>query len=384
MNRTLFLCITTSLILGCSSENSFTGKSPRKGRIAPVQSGDVNGSTIDSATGYGGKTVDDGTGKNGTTIGDGTGKNPGTIGDGTGKNPGTIDDGTGMGPDTVGGNNSGVPLPTVKNDGDATVGTEVATNSCLNKQQKVLVLDFKSGWWEGAGVDFFQKVFAPLARDACTLEPVVEYYHVTKLTELLYKTDIDVASFTQVWILSGSFQDDSDLVPESKLLAELIGKLKASTANIFIGAGNGTFDHSNSFAKAIIGVDIFASGRKVRGDVGKVTKANAVTRTELSGLGKDLLTGIAAELPDHTEVGDKNPMGSDHIILDPSKYTLNSKCRMATDGPVQGLLPCIGRLAVGNRRIVIDSGIQRIYNLYDSSEKDLQRYVTNVVRALSK
>lgn len=266
----------------------------------------------------------------------------------------------------------------------STTDTSIRVEPCNDVKQQILVLDFKSGWWGGDGGDFFETILGHIS-NSCATKPYIEYYHLTKAEEN-NSPNFDVSKFTQIWILSGSYMDEVDLTKNSKLLAHLIERVKASNANIFIGAGNGAIDHSNRFATALVGQAIFASGRQLEGDITEVNgTAKVVSRTLNSSLGNGLLVDVTAELPDATYGSSaKEVMYSDHIILSPESYQLHATCQMAKDSPTKGTLPCIASMTLDNRKFVIDSGLQRFYALYEKSEVGVLQYVTNITRSLSK
>src|SRR6185312_7796052 len=53
-------------------------------------------------------------------------------------------------------------------------GTLIA---CPKKNQTILILDFKSGWWAGDGGNFFQKITNSL-QGTCTQQVTIEYHHI--------------------------------------------------------------------------------------------------------------------------------------------------------------------------------------------------------------
>jgi hypothetical protein len=140
----------------------------------------------------------------------------------------------------------------------------------------ILVLDFRSGWWAGSAGNFHQTVLGPL-RDAAN-NITIEFHHLTVgsdvkcvyapggmqhcQTDMMSQnpTPAEVVarfdhgswnSYTQVWILSGSEKDMSDIRVSGDLFGSFIQQAGTSCIPLFIGAGDGFIDHANALASSL-------------------------------------------------------------------------------------------------------------------------------------
>ncbi len=398
----LLLCAVGSLVvLGCQEKSKF--KSDTRTRGAAIEGSGQQGSFDDTVSGSAGgtdsSTVEGNTGSlpSSDTI-DGTkGKVPstsGTIGGGTGKgnkpattagNTGTANKpettgsatGTGPSPGTVDGS-AGLPSIT-------TTGAVIPPKDC-KIQQKILILDFKSGWWAGDGGEFINHVVSRVKDASCTIQTLTEYHHL--LDSNFSKQTIDVANATQIWILSGSNSDEEDINTSSPKFRDLAAKVVASKAPLFIGAGYGSISHANYFAQLLYGngKNFFAPGR-IEGDF--ITLVPLFVRSLKSMnsavFGKGLMAGITKPLADQMATGDLNPFNiatSDRIVFD-GAYEQVANCQMGNLSPTKGSFPCVGVTVLGNRKIVLDSGLQRFYSLFNNDD-DMERYLHNIVRSLAE
>lgn len=156
-------------------------------------------------------------------------------------------------------------------------------------KQNVLIIDLKSGWFAGDGGTLFQS----LVKTECAEKVEIHYAHVTnevietnflglvKDPEKIFScmdrqgkvqgniADCsmgDLRGYQQIWILSGSFADSSDLRPGSKnqsgiVFEEFLDRIRfriaqAATCSrkkgapiaLFVGAGLSNNDHANFLA----------------------------------------------------------------------------------------------------------------------------------------
>jgi len=139
----------------------------------------------------------------------------------------------------------------------------------------VLILDFRSGWWAGSAGEFHKTVLAPLRDDS---DMTFEYHHFTvgndvkcvyaqqvaercemvtmssapTIAEVVGRFDQKSWNdYFQVWILSGSEKDMSDVRVDGDLFANFVQQAGDSCTPIFIGAGDGFIDHGNALAGAL-------------------------------------------------------------------------------------------------------------------------------------
>lgn len=142
--------------------------------------------------------------------------------------------------------------------------------------QHILMLDFRSGWWAGSAGTFYQTVLDPMsnASDDITIEfhhltvgqdvKCVYAYHETPScetvgmssaptpAEVVARFDLhDWNQYTQVWILSGSEKDMSDVRVSGDLFGHFIAQAGTSCIPVFLGAGDGFIDHANAMAQSL-------------------------------------------------------------------------------------------------------------------------------------
>ena len=137
------------------------------------------------------------------------------------------------------------------------------------------MLDLKSGWFAGDGGNFFKTiidqkcgttveiVYAHITQsiiegnighmpDAKTLLPCVNKGSSTQAVTADCRMG-DLSSIDQVWVLSGSEADPSDLPVNEEFFTSIVNRLKdlriiKPTAGFFFGAGIGNVDHANRIA----------------------------------------------------------------------------------------------------------------------------------------
>ena len=145
---------------------------------------------------------------------------------------------------------------------------------CPQKNAKILVLDFKSGWWSGDGGDFVDRIVNGLSLD-CKGTVAMEYHHFVRSastavlgsersnvinTELISPAtsittgspffskafaDPTWTSYTQIWLLSGSSSDSADVPITDPFFDQILNKINISKASLFIGVGFGSISHAN-------------------------------------------------------------------------------------------------------------------------------------------
>jgi hypothetical protein len=163
----------------------------------------------------------------------------------------------------AGGSTSSGPLP-----------TELV---CPVVAQEILILDFRSGWWSGGGGGNYGPI--PLQAMANVCDSItVEYHHfevsfrvkcqystsggpgcqeiqeeppatTSEILALFGKPNWD--DYTQVWILSGSELDATDVSLTGALFDHFLGQTKGSCIPVLIGAGDGFITHGNAVASEL-------------------------------------------------------------------------------------------------------------------------------------
>lgn len=147
------------------------------------------------------------------------------------------------------------------------------TLGCPARAQDLLVLDFRSGWWAGGGGGDYTATVLPLIAGACP-QTSVEYHHFEILTHvkciyteksgggcqslrpLSSPEDIRASfqhgttgDYTQIWILSGSDQDSSDIPSGDALFKSIMADTNGACIPMLVAAGDGFMTHANSIAQ---------------------------------------------------------------------------------------------------------------------------------------
>lgn len=275
---------------------------------------------------------------------------------------------------------------------------------CPKKPQKILILDFKSGWWAGDGGDFFNKLLGALHQD-CPDDVSIEYHHITRGPGIIFvakkvinmqmfvpngagnlalgSSDFSTAfgdasweSYTEVWVLSGSHADPLDLVPNDAFFNAVLGKLSAIKANVFIGAGYGSITHANS-ASSTLGLGTPFSTDQAEGRILDPMGGVRVTSSVKTGeqLAKHILfTRGADEVADAMEVGGKQAYGD--ILSGGSSVKLLGK-----DSRGKGTI-AVGKS--GTRRVVMDADLPRYYSIWKDESQGTLQLLKNVIVYLSR
>lgn len=149
----------------------------------------------------------------------------------------------------------------------ATISPPPTTNSgggCPATKQSLLVLDFRCGWWSAAGGAFFSDAAFEALQGKCKASVDVSYHHYVGSGDTTVpgqaRPPSDWSTFDQIWVLSGSSDDGSDLPVDSSEFKAIVAKLQASQAALFVGAGDGFISHGSAVSKALaLGTNFAAS-----------------------------------------------------------------------------------------------------------------------------
>ena len=155
--------------------------------------------------------------------------------------------------------------------------------------QKVLILDLKSGWFAGDGGDFYKGV----TNLPCGAKISIDYIHATKKvlegnvfengsaksiltcessgrqpvsfdgvgSKIDIRTDSlckiqNISTYQQIWLLSGSPSDPDDVSLSSPFFLSFLESLKPwirPSKGLFLGAGIGNTAHANAVAESVGG-----------------------------------------------------------------------------------------------------------------------------------
>lgn len=273
-------------------------------------------------------------------------------------------------------------------------GSKSLPRNCVN--QSLLVLDFKSGWWEVSGADetlgFRDLAVNELSQMSCVgTRSIVEYHHILRKSNMTRFYENDFKTYTQVWILSGTVGDDGDIAVNDPGLLDLIAQIKTYKPRLFLGAGFGSIDHSNAVASGIFGVPFFrADYVSDHSVVTDVRGSNVSVKTRFNTLpAGGLFTGLTGPLPDQLAVGFMDYAAADEIATTLAGVTILAKCQSNpyVNGNVfMGTTPVrdIACIAVGKNNgyeFVLDSGLGKFYTLY--SDPATKAYFRNILRALA-
>lgn len=286
--------------------------------------------------------------------------------------------------------------------------TDLAKLVCPEVPQQILVLDFRSGWWSGGGGGTFHDLALQAVVQACP-NVWVEYHHFEvsirvkcvestqggpgcqELYEELPATAEAVQAlfekpswddYTQVWILSGSELDATDVTLTGVLFDHFLAQTQGSCIPVLVGAGDGFITHGNAVTSEL--------------GIGEVLS------TELASPGF-----FSVQLDPNVAVGTRMYAGSElsgHALFQDVDSIADavSNAQQSTHGDsVQDGNPAYqvvahdsaGRPAIavgaidlpgdGDRPFVIDAGFQRYYGMQPAEGtytllQNLVKYLGNV------
>jgi hypothetical protein len=153
---------------------------------------------------------------------------------------------------------------------------------CASRAQDILILDFRSGWWAGGGGGAYSGIVLPAVVAACP-KTAVDYHHFETSTHVkcVYNegtggscqnlaaavTVADIRSsfvhaavndYTQIWVLSGSDQDPSDIPVGDALFQAILGDTTGACIPMLVGAGDGFMTHARTIAQDLgMGANVF-------------------------------------------------------------------------------------------------------------------------------
>jgi len=272
---------------------------------------------------------------------------------------------------------------------------------------RILMLDFRSGWWAGSQGEFHKSVLAPLAT---TGSITIEFHHLTVgqdikciyepykdgVCETVMMADMPTAmeiiarfdrhmwnSYNQVWILSGSEADPSDVRVTGDLFGTFLGQGTSSCNSLFIGAGDGFIDHGNAIAQRL-GMGQILSTEYVAPNFFVSFPGLAIDSRMAAGMQMDphpLFDGVNM-IADGVSSG-INPFlkhsHGDSIVANPLVQVI---AHDSAGRPAIGL----GEITLPNgdkRPFVIDAGMQRYYGLGMEADtlallKNIRKYLASV------
>lgn len=318
----------------------------------------------------------------------------GSAGSGSSGNAGSMGGNSGASGSLSGGNGGSSP--------DIPIPNEL---SCPSVPQEILILDFRSGWWSGGGGGQFGPT--PLQAIAQTCADIsVEYHHfeVSQRFKCLYSTaggpgcqDIFESlpatseailalfekpswdDYTQVWVLSGSELDSTDVTVTDALFHHFLDQTKGSCTPVLIGAGDGFITHGNSVANELGLGQVFTTEFAMPGffSVG-FDPAVKVDSLMLPGteLADHVLFQDVDSLADAVSNGFQSTHGDSLADL-PATYQVIAHDATGRPAIGIGLIPVEGS---ADRPFILDSGFQRYYGM--TLVKGTQTLLQNFVKYL--
>jgi hypothetical protein len=282
---------------------------------------------------------------------------------------------------------------------------------CSTRAQDIVVFDFRSGWWTGGGGGDFAATALPIVAGACP-GTSVDYHHFENVMHVkcLYQSgsmgscnqmaaantvnDIlsslqhpNVADYTQIWVLSGSDQDPSDIPVGDALFQGVLGATTGACIPLLVAAGDGFITHANTVANDLGMGTVFTEETTPPGFF-SVAELPAKPASHMSGtqLSPHLLFKGVGSLVDTVEQVFGNQVTaqskSDSLAASVPSGTIYQV--IAHDGSGNPTI-AVGAAAVGSgqapRPFIFDSGWQRTYGL--GQDAATAQYIKNIVMYLS-
>jgi hypothetical protein len=292
--------------------------------------------------------------------------------------------------------------------------------ACVAKPQHLLILDMKSGWWSNDGGNLHHLLLERVVKDCPNID--IEYHFIQDLGELgnaipgflerisgftsFYPQKPGINNdaiflernfparpwneFSQIWVLSGSNLDGSDIKTDDEFFLALLSKLTTLTtgapatapaqppASFFIGGGLGNHDHANKLLAAFQMPELFQS-HDPDPDTPGVGDGSTIKSLTRARVGVELSAHAAFEgvesIVDTLSIDDR-PHESDFFPVANNPFTM-----IGTNGKGE---PAIGVRETETRRFVIDGGMQRFYSLFKPEETATYRYLQNLIKWLAR
>lgn len=276
-------------------------------------------------------------------------------------------------------------------------GTSDITNQCPPNNQRVLILDFKSGWWAGDGGNLSQIISQGLTLQ-CNSTVTIEYHHVVhvdspgclaKEPDGQYKVITDPSidwnkNYTQLWVLSGAsgnldhcdIQMDEQRAPEpAPILNRFVDKLKTFQGSIFIGAGLASTTHAAVTAENLGLANLFSPAAQFMilnpQIVQMLTTSTRISKAQNQLTDHPLFSRGITSLADDMLIPQANILLKGDALNSVPNVDIIAK---NTEGNNS-----IGVTHSG-RKMVFDAGLQRFYSLFDQAkEQDTLLYLQNII-----
>ena len=250
------------------------------------------------------------------------------------------------------------------------LGISAMAANCPSKPQKIRVIDLKSGWWQGDGMDTDSYVIKHLEINC----PNVKVYYEHQLyggfgphgTGPTPNVEPD-----QVWLLSGSELDSADLPLGSPAFKRYLDLIVTGKANVFLGTGFGNVVHANAVTEGL-GLGKLLVALHSTAEYPNPTTVATVSELPLAQLDctHPLFKDLTA-LPDIMNVGGF-VAPNDQIVTNQNVRVLAKTAEGAT---------LIGEANLGSRKVIIDANLARTYQIRNGDE-NIKKYLLNLTAAL--
>ncbi|HEY8278563.1 MAG TPA: hypothetical protein VIH99_02995 [Bdellovibrionota bacterium] len=251
--------------------------------------------------------------------------------------------------------------------------------ACPSKPQNIKIIDLKSGWLRGDGMD----TDAYVIRHITATCPGVKIYYEHQLegqivgpSDRTQSPGPDPATFDQIWLLSGGEADPADIRVESLEFKKYFDLIVQGNSNLFLGTGFGNVYHANAVTNGLGARSLFATERTVS-HFPSPTKDDSIvslTAPEESERSNPLFRGIST-LPDVVKIGGF-VAPNDRLVIGGWSPTR----ALAFDTTGQAVL---GEAIVGGRKLILDANISRLY-LVRKNEASILQYLENIATALER
>lgn len=273
------------------------------------------------------------------------------------------------------------------------------TLSCPENPQRVLIYDFRSGWWDDIEVSVPARSISSLLARACP-NVTVEYHHildtfdlvrceVTATTHNCNSKSADVSEsvlktlfapsfedYTQLWVLSGD-DGDGGIQQSEELFAKFLQFTAGTCLPVLIAAGDGNTAHANAVSKGLHLGAPFVSTHDYPGSDIPMNLVVVESRVTPSG--------------DHPLFDDVNGGGVADAVFDEEWATTLTGDRITTSPhwtsiatDTQGNATLAAGTIAGadgiERPFVLDAGVQRYYAAVD--DEPTETFAHNMIKLL--
>lgn len=246
---------------------------------------------------------------------------------------------------------------------------------CPVNVTSILIIDLKSGWWEGDGAGTFSNIAKQISNQCSKI--TIEYGHITIIdnpgTAFPKKPFND---YDEIWVLSGSASDSEDLRLSSTTFQRFLTGIVNSNANLFLGTGNGAIYHTNAITTALGYGNLFNAGGKsflafTYPDKNNISAVTQITKSQMRA-GDPLFASVSV-LPDTINVnGDK--LVSDKLVSNSNlDYLITNSAGVAQ----------VARINAGSRKIVLEANLARMYAIL-VGDANVRNYMVNIMTSLSQ